>query len=146
MKIRRMVASMNKNVGHGTPSELAQLILHIDETGEEDESTIFSSRSKLYNFVKLDDGKKEWKERGLGTVKLNVKETDDGKTARFIMRAEGSHRVILNTPIKKEINVGDPQGGRPKGQYVYFSGTIDNKPQLELLQLKVSVHSLWALR
>lgn len=115
------------------------------ETGEEHESTIFTSRAKLYNFVKDDkSGRKEWKERGLGTLKLNVvkptpeeHESSAPKRARFIMRAEGSHRVVLNSPVQKELKVGDAQGGRPAGGYVYFWGSVDGKPTLELLQLKV---------
>jgi Ran-binding protein 3 len=112
------------------------------ETGEEDETTEFSGRAKLYNFVAGADGKKEWKERGLGVVRLNVKNAADDEdakpTARLLMRAEGSHRVILNTPIKKEIKFGSPSGGPPEGNYLLFMGTVDGKTTLEMLQLKVS--------
>ena len=112
------------------------------ETGEEEEMTEYSCRSKLYNFVTSADGKKEWKERGLGVVRLNVRkpgpEEEDAKSrARLLMRAEGSHRVILNTPVKKELKFGAPDGGAPQGGYVYFMGTVDGKEGLELLQLKV---------
>jgi Ran-binding protein 3 len=54
------------------------------------------------------------------------------------MRAEGSHRVILNTPIKNEIKFGSPSGGPPEGNYLLFMGTVDGKTTLEMLQLKVS--------
>lgn len=53
------------------------------------------------------------------------------------MRADGSHRVILNTPIKKEIKVGAVNGGPPTSGYIYFMGSIENQPTLEFLQLKV---------
>ncbi|KLJ05393.1 hypothetical protein EMPG_11110 [Blastomyces silverae] len=43
------------------------------ETGEEGEDTIFSCRGKLYHF----DGK-EWKERGVGVCKVNVREPANG--------------------------------------------------------------------
>lgn len=116
------------------------------ETGEEEERVEFSSRAKLYNFVAGADGKKEWKERGLGVVRLNVKnpvstdDEDDGPkpTARLLMRADGSHRVILNTPVKKEIKFGSASGGQPQGGLVLFMGTVDGKAGLEMLQLKVS--------
>ena len=114
------------------------------ETGEEDEITEYSCRAKLYNFATVAEGKKEWKERGLGIVRLNVnkpapgEEDEDGPKARLLMRAEGSHRVILNTPVKKEITFGGPTGGQPQGGYVYFMGAVDGKEGLELLQLKVS--------
>lgn len=112
------------------------------ETGEEDEVTDYSCRAKLYNYASVADGKKEWKERGLGVVRLNVKKAAPGEDgtkpkARLLMRAEGSHRVILNTPVKKEIKIGAPNGGPPQGGYVYFMGAVDGKTSLELLQLKV---------
>ncbi|WPG99185.1 Hypothetical protein R9X50_00199600 [Acrodontium crateriforme] len=112
------------------------------ETGEEDEKTEYSCRAKLYNFSVVADGKKEWRERGLGVLRLNVKQSNDGDNdgkpkARFLMRAEGSHRVVLNTPIKKEIKFGAPNGGPPTGSFIYFMGTIGNSEGLELLQLKM---------
>ncbi len=108
-------------------------------TGEEEEQTDFTCRAKLYNFVTGAEGKKEWKERGLGTVRLNCKRaTEDSKTsARLVMRAEGSYRVILNTPIKKEIKFGAPSGGPPEGGYLYFMGAVEGGSGLEMLQLKV---------
>ncbi|KAG5301677.1 nuclear protein export protein Yrb2 [Histoplasma ohiense] len=47
------------------------------ETGEEGENTIFSCRGKLYHF----DGK-EWKERGVGVFRVNIREpvNDDNNT------------------------------------------------------------------
>ena len=115
------------------------------ETGEEDEITEYSCRAKLYNFAVVDPekGKKEWKERGLGTVKLNIQNPAPGEEdvtkpkARLLMRADGSHRLVLNTPVKKEIHFGAPGGGAPTGGYLYFMGTVDGKAGLELLQLKV---------
>jgi hypothetical protein len=99
----------------------------------------------LYNYFTLPDGKKEWRERGLGVLRLNVKPGDDGdeesKTkARFLMRADGSHRVVLNTPIKKEIKFGTPSGAPPTNGFMYFLGTFDGRDNLEMLQIKVSQH------
>ncbi|KXL44367.1 hypothetical protein M433DRAFT_139811 [Acidomyces richmondensis BFW] len=112
------------------------------ETGEEEEETAYSCRAKLYAFAVLDDNKKEWRERGLGTLRLNVKRPsqDDAQgtpKVRFLMRAEGSHRVVLNTPVKKELKFGAPGGGPPQGGAIFFMGTIDGKKGLEMLQLKV---------
>jgi len=137
------------------------------ETGEENETTEYTCRAKLYNFVASDpsnsSSKKEWKERGLGTLRLNVqlqpssstKNGEDGQDeadledggasqtktrARLVMRADGSHRVILNTPVQKAIQFGDAQGKEPKGQYMHFMGTVDEggAGKLEVMQLKVS--------
>ncbi|PPJ52861.1 hypothetical protein CBER1_11509 [Cercospora berteroae] len=112
------------------------------ETGEEGESTELTCRAKLYNFTTGEGGKKEWRERGVGVLRLNVQrplhDDDDTKTtARLLMRADGSHRVLLNTPILPQINFGQPDGSRPNGSFVYFMGTIDEKKELQLLQLKV---------
>lgn len=112
-------------------------------TGEEDEVTEFTSRAKLYNFAPnpANNDKKEWRERGMGVLRLNVMKAlsdddqDQKPTARLLMRADGSHRVLLNSPIKKELTFGAPNGGKPTGGYLYFMGTIDGG--LELLQLKV---------
>jgi Ran-binding protein 3 len=113
------------------------------ETGEEGEVIEMTCRAKLYNFAPGDGGKKEWRERGVGILRLNVQrplhDDDDTKTtARLLMRADGSHRVLLNTPILPQIKFGQPDGSRPSGSYVYFMGTIDDKTELQLLQLKVS--------
>lgn len=124
------------------------------ETGEEGETTLFSSRAKLYV---LQD--KQWKERGIGPFKLNVSYLDSADSsadtsnghkkglpkaprARFLMRAEGSHRVVLNTPIKKEITVEDPAGGRPKNRGVIFLGYVDDGTgkgggKMTMMQLKL---------
>jgi hypothetical protein len=92
------------------------------ESGEEGEATLFQCRAKIYTLSK----DKGWKERGVGTVKVNVpksavdyddisgtpipgsfdpsaiEEEDGGPTvSRLIMRQENTHRVILNTPIVK---------------------------------------------
>ncbi|KAM3420046.1 hypothetical protein BST61_g3356 [Cercospora zeina] len=112
------------------------------ETGEEGESTEMNCRAKLYNFATGEDGNKEWRERGVGVLRLNVQRPlhdDSGTktTARLLMRADGSHRVLLNTTILPEIKFGQPDGSRPNGSYVYFMGTIDEKKDLQLLQLKV---------
>lgn len=108
------------------------------ETGEEGETTEYTCRAKLYNFV----DKKEWKERGIGVIRLNVTEPkpdEEGSTikARLVMRADGSHRVILNTPVQKDLKYGDVNGNRPTGHFMSLIGSLDGKPQLEILQLKV---------
>ncbi|KAK6007906.1 hypothetical protein QM012_004720 [Aureobasidium pullulans] len=108
------------------------------ETGEEGETTEYTCRAKLYNFV----DKKEWKERGVGVIRLNVTEAkpddeDSSIKARLVMRADGSHRVILNTPVQKDLKYGDVHGNRPTGHFMSLIGSLDGKPQLEILQLKL---------
>jgi Ran-binding protein 3 len=124
------------------------------ETGEEGESTIFLQRAKLYSFSAVPPSKeKKWVERGVGNLKLNIKlppedETEDSETgdaeekskakkARFVMRAEGSHRVVLNSPVQKGSKFGEETGGRPKDGKFYFLGRPEGSDRLETMILKV---------
>ncbi|KAI9800840.1 MAG: hypothetical protein M1825_003623 [Sarcosagium campestre] len=111
------------------------------ETGEEGEETVFAGRSKLYFFHK---GEKAWKERGTGTLKLNVPlpDYDDedleagledrkeqrGRVPRLLMRAEGVYRVVLNVPIFREMQVGDADGRLPSGKTVLMTAMEDGSP------------------
>ncbi|KAJ7019790.1 hypothetical protein C8F04DRAFT_1146674 [Mycena alexandri] len=63
-------------------------------TGEEDEETLHQVRGKLYSLV---DGT-QWKERGTGTLKLNVRRSDGGG-ARLVMRKEAVYTVLLNVTL-----------------------------------------------
>ncbi|KOB73161.1 putative ran-binding protein [Operophtera brumata] len=67
-------------------------------TGEEDETAIFSSRAKLFRFVD-----KQWKERGLGEMKL-LKHKTTGKV-RVLMRREQVHKVCANHIITPEMEI-----------------------------------------
>ncbi|PYH47521.1 Ran-binding domain-containing protein [Aspergillus saccharolyticus JOP 1030-1] len=95
------------------------------ETGEENEKTYFSCKAKLFQF-----SNKEWKERGIGTFKVNVRVTDgveDKKAARMIMRADGVLRVMLNTPIFKGMTVGDATGQPPKSKQIHLASLEEGR-------------------
>ncbi|KAJ5320078.1 hypothetical protein N7508_000361 [Penicillium antarcticum] len=112
------------------------------ETGEEDEETIFANKGKLYCF-----DNKQWKERGVGTFKVNVKSGPDGKrTARMIMRADGALRVMLNSAIFKGMHFGDQQGAAPAGRRIFLASKEDGKVANVLLQLnnENTVNELYA--
>ncbi|KAL6234614.1 hypothetical protein BDW75DRAFT_231007 [Aspergillus navahoensis] len=105
------------------------------ETGEEEEKTYFSCKAKLFHF-----SNKEWRERGLGTFKVNVKVTDgveDKKGARMIMRADGVGRVMLNTPLFKGMKVGDAVGNEPKSTKQIHLASLEGNRSVPLL-LRVS--------
>jgi len=64
---------------------------------------VFQNRMKVF----ILEGA-EWKERGVGQLKLNVAE--DNSYARLVMRAEGALRLVLNVrlfPAMKIEAVGD---------------------------------------
>ncbi|EME28771.1 Ran-binding protein 3 [Galdieria sulphuraria] len=68
-------------------------------TGEEEEENLLRIRGKLYA---LED--KQWKEKGVGQLRFNVQQEDDSR-GRFVMRAEGNLRVLLNFPIYSEFQI-----------------------------------------
>ncbi|PYH90826.1 P-loop containing nucleoside triphosphate hydrolase protein [Aspergillus ellipticus CBS 707.79] len=88
------------------------------ETGEENEKTYFSCKAKLYKF-----SDREWKERGLGTFKINVRVNDgveDKKAARMIMRADGG------------MTVGDGEGKEPKSKHIHLA-SLENGRSVPIL-------------
>jgi Ran-binding protein 3 len=113
------------------------------ETGEEEEITYFSSKSKLFNFL---DG--EWKERGIGTFKLNGRKssTDPEKIySRMIMRADGNMRVMLNSSLFRGMNYGDSKNECPTTKQILLAG-VENGRTVPLLLRFSSVETaerLW---
>ncbi|KAJ5502464.1 hypothetical protein N7463_005338 [Penicillium fimorum] len=101
------------------------------ETGEENETTKFSAKGKLYYF---DD--KKWKERGIGTFKVNLKTESNGKkSGRMIMRADGALRVMLNSAIWHSMPFGDNKSARPATRDIYLASKEDEKVVSLLLRL-----------
>lgn len=66
------------------------------KTGEEDEEVVYCHRAKLFRLV---DG--EWKERGLGDVKV-LKQKTTGKS-RLLMRREQILKICLNHAITPDL-------------------------------------------
>lgn len=103
------------------------------ETGEENETTEFTAKGKLYYF---DD--KKWKERGTGTFKVNLKTEPDGKkSGRVIMRADGALRVMMNSAIWKTMPFGDIKGFRPSTRDIYLASNEDDKVVSHLLRVSL---------
>ena len=63
--------------------------IYLAHTGEEDEQTVYQVRGKLYAL----NAQHQWKERGTGQLKLNVRR-DDGTGAR--LRAFLSPQVVVS--------------------------------------------------
>lgn len=68
------------------------------ETGEENEDTVFTADSSLFEFTG------GWKERGKGEIKVNVS-TNESKKARLVMRSRGNCRLILNANLFPEMKL-----------------------------------------
>ncbi|KAG6452625.1 hypothetical protein O3G_MSEX007721 [Manduca sexta] len=69
------------------------------KTGEEDEIILFEHRAKL---LRLDLSTKEWKERGLGNIKLLVHKENNQKV-RLLMRREQIMKVCCNHSVTKDM-------------------------------------------
>lgn len=105
------------------------------ETGEENESTEFAAKGKLYYF---DD--KKWKERGTGTFKLNLKTESNGKkSGRIIMRADGALRVMLNSAVWHTMPFGDVKGSRPTTRDIYLASNEDERVVSLLLRVSLQI-------
>lgn len=106
------------------------------ETGEEHENSAWVGRAKLYT---MDGEGKErgWKERGVGNIKLNVTK-DEPKKARFVLRADGTHRLILNAAVTKTMVFGaDSEGAKPKdGRLLFNSPNAEGDLEMHLLKVR----------
>jgi hypothetical protein len=76
-------------------------------TGEEDEETLWNGRVKLYILHEYEGSKgsgptKDWKECGIGILRLNRTRSDEHRS-RLVMRAEGTFRLLLNAPLFKDM-------------------------------------------
>lgn len=69
-------------------------------TGEEDEDILFEAKVKSYRFT---DG--EWKERGLGPIKLLEHKTS--KKIRVLMRRDKTLKICANFYVQQESKVAE---------------------------------------
>jgi Ran-binding protein 3 len=105
------------------------------ETGEEGEVTVWTGRAKLYT-MGGEGATKGWKERGVGNFKLNIT-AEEPKKARFVLRADGTHRLLLNTAVTKQLVFGgDSKGEKPKdGRLLFNSPKADGELDMHLLKV-----------
>ena len=110
-------------------------IITAHETGEEGETTAWTGRAKLYT-MSGEGSSKSWKERGVGTLKCNVT-VDEPKKARFVLRADGTHRLLLNAAVTKQMVFGgDSKGEKPKDSRLLFnSSTASGELEMHLLKV-----------
>ncbi|EDU44252.1 Ran-BP1 domain containing protein [Pyrenophora tritici-repentis] len=114
------------------------------ETGEEGEETIWMGRARLYH-MSGEGQNRAWKERGVGTFKFNIT-VDEPKKARFVLRAEGTHRLLLNASVTRNMVFGgDAKGEKPNDTRLLFnSPNPEGKLEMHLLKLKAeNAKQLW---
>lgn len=130
------------------------------EDGESGEATLLHIRAKLFAIASQEAG---WKERGVGTLKINVPEAcvafdDDGhaipgsfdrsaledlesapstaRIPRLILRQENTHRVILNTALLKNMVFKDkPAASSAQMYFTAIEGEKEPKPVNMLLKV-----------
>ncbi|CAG0886198.1 unnamed protein product [Darwinula stevensoni] len=69
-------------------------------TGEEDEEVLFSERSKLFRY---DSDTKQWKERGIGLMK--ILKNSAANTIRLLFRREQVHKLACNHYLKPDMEL-----------------------------------------
>jgi Ran-binding protein 3 len=105
------------------------------ETGEEGEEPHWVGRAKLYA-MSGEGNKKGWQERGVGPFKLNITK-DSPKKARFVLRADGTHRLLLNAAVTKYLKIGDSEGNSPNdGRLLFNTPTPDGGIEMHLLKVR----------
>jgi len=99
-------------------------------TGEESETVLFEVKAKLYRF---DPVKKEWKERGLGIMKLL--EHKESKKARLLMRREKTLKICCNQYVARSVNM-DIHPGNEKSLGWTCNDFSDAEVKLEMLCIR----------
>ncbi|KAG1949941.1 E3 SUMO-protein ligase RanBP2 [Pimephales promelas] len=100
------------------------------KTGEEEEEEMFCKRAKLFRF---DPETKEWKERGIGSLKI-LKHRTSGKV-RLLMRREQVLKICANHYITADM-VLKPNAGSDKTWVWYAMDYADEMPKNERLAVR----------
>lgn len=99
-------------------------------TGEENENVMFEHRAKLFRF---DRSTKEWKERGLGNIKILVNKNDLNKM-RLLMRREQVFKLCCNQYLLKDTKF--EKVDKPPSVRWHGPDYSENETQLEFLALR----------
>ncbi len=100
------------------------------KTGEEEEEEMFCKRAKLFRF---DSETKEWKERGIGSIKI-LKHKTSGKV-RLVMRREQVLKICANHYINVDMAL-KPNAGSDKSWVWYAMDYADEMPKTEQLAIR----------
>lgn len=105
-------------------------------TGEEAEHVLFKARGKLYRWT--DEGTKEWKERGIGEIKV-LHDPARG-TYRLLLRREQVHKVVLNMRITSSMDMAE-KPNNPRSLMWSGMNYIDGTNNLEKLAIRFKLDS-----
>ncbi|XP_030837727.1 ran-specific GTPase-activating protein [Strongylocentrotus purpuratus] len=107
-------------------------------TGEEQEVAVFLGRGKLYRF---DGGVRQWKERGVGDMKIMKEEETD--VYRIVMRRDQIHKVCANHYITSSMAL-HPMAGSDRAWVWHAMDAADGEPTSEQLAIKLKDPSIAA--
>lgn len=107
------------------------------KTGEENEIILFEHRAKLLRFVRES---KEWKERGIGNIKVLVNKDDKNKV-RLLMRREQVLKLCCNQLLKKDTQFKELPNSKVALSW-YGQDYSENELQLELLAIRFKTADL----
>ena len=100
-------------------------------TGEEAEEVMFCERAKLYRF---DDGTRQWKERGLGNIKLLTNPLSG--RSRVVMRREQVLKVCANHSITGDMELKPGLGSDRSWVWHTLADFAESEPTAERLAAK----------
>ncbi|KAI8574036.1 hypothetical protein RHMOL_Rhmol01G0323100 [Rhododendron molle] len=109
-------------------------------TGEEEEDAILDLKAKLYRFDKEGN---QWKERGVGTVKL-LKHKENGKV-RLVMRQSKTLKICANHLVGPTMSVQE-YAGNDKACVWHAADFSDGERKDEFFCIRFgSIDILWAI-
>ncbi|KAL8283754.1 hypothetical protein RQP46_005549 [Phenoliferia psychrophenolica] len=121
--------SSSRKLGEPVKPDAAKPVFTKQEeqiTGEEDDDTLHSVKCKL--FAMSAEG--QWVERGMGPLKLNASHDPSRNVARLVMRADATHRLLLNATLFSAFQIEIFQD-----KYVRFAMIEANGPVSYMLRM-----------
>lgn len=103
------------------------------KTLEEEEEVLFVMRAKLFRFDS-NEQPPEWKERGVGDVKILKHKTD--KTVRILMRRDKTLKVCANHYIQPHMELKPNSTSDRSWMWNTLADFADEEPKPELLALR----------
>ncbi|KAI0339767.1 hypothetical protein BDW22DRAFT_1379748 [Trametopsis cervina] len=73
-----------------------------DGEGEEDEETTYEQKCKVYKMTEKDDGSKEWKDLGIGLLKVKVHKESNAR--RLLLRNSSTGKILINFNVHAGLN------------------------------------------
>lgn len=101
------------------------------KTGEENEIVLFEHRAKLLRYVKES---KEWKERGIGIMKV-MAQKDDRNKVRLLMRREQVLKICCNQILTKDMKFNKMPNTETALTW-FGQDYSDNELQVEMLAIR----------